>query len=154
MVAKSNPGDDWLKLTVTRRYSASAELVFDAWLNPEHARHWLFATPGGKRTRVEIDARVGGRFVIVEQRGTEEAYHSGEYLKIDRPRHLIFSFGVDEALTDAARVEIIITPLSSGCELTLNQAMHPKFLEYFEPTKKGWTTLLNNLDQLLATSKK
>jgi uncharacterized protein YndB with AHSA1/START domain len=36
-----------LSLTVTRDYAASAERVFDAWLDPDMARRFLFATSYG-----------------------------------------------------------------------------------------------------------
>ena len=57
---------DKLSITVTRHFDASPERVFDAWLDPETAGQWLFATPTGQMVKVEIDARVGGRFIIVE----------------------------------------------------------------------------------------
>ena len=67
-----------VRAQVTRRFRAPAEDVFDAWLDPELARQW-FAPGLGEMTRVEIDARVGGIFWLVQRRGTKEAQHTGEY---------------------------------------------------------------------------
>lgn len=139
--------DGRIQLRVTHRFSPSAERVFDAWLDPASAGRWLFATPTGQMVRVEIDARAGGRFVIVERRGEIEAYHSGEYLEINRPRRLVFSFAVDEQLSDAARVQVDITPLASGCELTLTHEMDRKFADYADRTRQGWTNILQALDE-------
>jgi len=141
-----------ITVRVTRRFSASAEQVFDAWLNPEHVGKWLFATPTGKMVRIEIDARVGGRFVIVERRDGVDAYHSGEYLEINRPRRLAFSFALNEQLADAAHVQIDIVSLQQGqqgCELTLTQTLPPKFAEYASRTQQGWTTILETLGRIL-----
>lgn len=138
-----------ITLTVKRRFNVSPELVFDAWLDPKHAGQWLFATPTGKMVRVDIDARVGGRFTIVEKRADVDAYHGGEYLEIDRPRRLVFSFGVDEQLTDAGRVQVDIVPVNGGCELTLKHTMLGKFAEYKDRTEQGWNGILQWLDQYL-----
>ena len=68
------------------RFYFSIERVFDAWLDPSKASKFLFATPTGKMVRVEIDARVGGSFVITRRDG-EDVGHVGDLSwEIDRPR--------------------------------------------------------------------
>jgi uncharacterized protein YndB with AHSA1/START domain len=131
---------------VTRRFAASAERVFDAWLDPASARRWLFATEYGEMIRNEIDPRVGGRFTFTERRGSEDIEHTGEYLEIDRPRRLVFTFGVPAYSSEFAEIAVEIRPLPAGsCELTLTQAMAPEFAEYRDRTQDGWTKILNGL---------
>ncbi len=138
---------------VARGFAASAEQVFDAWLDPAVAGKWLFATPDGVRTRVAIDARVGGRFAIVEQRGDLEAYHGGVYVELERPRRLVFTFAVDEALTDPGRVAVDVTSLDEQeCELTLTHEMAPEHVAQRDRTAQGWRTLLASLSRALAES--
>src|ERR1044072_2989966 len=72
-------------LTLTREFDAPAEGVFDAWLNPADARRFLFATPEGDMQTVEIDARVGGRALIVEGRAAGGAHHRMQFEAIARP---------------------------------------------------------------------
>lgn len=133
-------------LVVTRFFAAPAERVFDAWLDPAAAGRWLFATPEGKMVRVEIDARVGGRFTIAEQRPDGLAEHVGAYLEIDRPRRLVFSFSVPKYSAQATRVTIDLVPRGAGCELTLtHEGVLP---DYEKPTLSGWTGIL----ELLATT--
>lgn len=132
---------------VSRRFAHPAEAVFDAWLNPALAGKFLFATPTGVMKTVEIDAQVGGKFNIVETRDGEDAAHVGEYLEIDRPRRLVFSFG-DGIAFDATTVTIEIVATPQGCELTLT---HDGVLEpWAAQTNTGWTGILEGLDKALA----
>ena len=58
-------------IRITRRFSAPPERVFDAFIEPEVAGRWLFATALRPMTDVEIDARVGGSFRFAERRDDE-----------------------------------------------------------------------------------
>lgn len=138
---------DPVKLTVSHTYSASAERVFDAWLDPDKAGRFLFATPDGEMIKVEIDPVVGGGFNFTERRGDDDVAHIGEYLEIDRPRRLVFEFGVPMYSPDKGRVEVDIEGLAEGgCKLTLTAWVDP---EYAERTEHGWTTILGNLDHIV-----
>jgi len=135
---------------VTHRFAASAERVFDAWLDPKSAGRWLFATAAGQMVRVDIDARVGGRFVLVDRRDGEDIEHCGEYLQIDRPRRLVFTFGVPKYSAEMTRVCIDIIPRDPGCELTLtHEGVLP---DYTARTEAGWTGILAHLAEVLARS--
>ena len=130
-------------LRVTRRFEAAAVRVFDAWLDAERARRWLFAAPGGEMVRAEVDARVGGTFRFVDRRDGVDVEHVGEYLEIDRPRRLVFTFGVPLYSAERSRVTVEIAPLDAGCELTLtHEGVLP---DYAERTTEGWTTMLGGL---------
>jgi uncharacterized protein YndB with AHSA1/START domain len=149
-VADARPGGRPIKVRVARGYAASAERVFDAWLDPAQAGRWLFATPDGVMERVEIDPRVGGRFAIVERRGEASAYHGGVYLEIQRPRRLVFDFAVDEALTDPSRISVDVTSLDDeGCELTLTHELAPEHAAFKDRTHQGWRNVLAGLARVL-----
>ena len=142
---------DTIDVRVTHRFSATPERVFDAWLDPEKARHFFFATPMGRIVRAEIDARVGGKFVMVDRRDGEDVEHTGEYLEIDRPRRLVFAFAVPKYSPNVDRVTIEIVPLETGCELTLTEELKPEFAEYKSRTEKGWSTILEALDAAISS---
>jgi uncharacterized protein YndB with AHSA1/START domain len=138
-----------LRVRVTRRFSASPERVFDAFLDPEKAGRFMFATATGQMVRAEVDARVGGEYVFTDRRGGEDAEHFGRYLEIDRPRRLVFSFSVDRADPDGDRVSIDIVPLESGCELTLTHEMKPEWADWADRTTEGWAGMLEGLAAVL-----
>ena len=130
------------RVEVSRRLAARPEQVFDAWLDPQSVRHWLFATPGGVMERAEIDPRVGGRFTIVERRGGELAEHYGEYVDIERPRRLAFDFWTSFS-DERTRVTIAIAPDGDGSLLSLtHEGVWP---DYAERTREGWTRILDGL---------
>lgn len=136
-------------LVVKRGYDFPAEQVFDAWLTPDIARLWLFTTTDSEVIRCEIDARVGGRFEIVDRRDSGEfkgeIRHIGEYLEIDRPRRLVFTLSVPQFDPSVSRIEIDIVETATGCELTLTEYDTPP--EWQEASRRGWTMLLGNLER-------
>lgn len=133
------------KVTVTRRFTASAERVFDAWLDPATAGSWLFATAEGTVTRCDIDPRPGGTFTITDSREGEAVEHIGTYQEIDRPRRLVFSLSVPKYSSESARVIVEIAPSGDGCELTLTQEISPEIAEFLESAREGWTSILDSL---------
>lgn len=139
-------------LQVTHHYRASIERVFDAWLNPATLGRWLFATPTGEMVRIEVDARVGGRFVVVERRDGVDVEHTGEYLTIDRPHRLVFTFGVPAygPHVSTISIDLVALPDNQGCILTLtHEDLLPDFKAQIE---QGWTTMLVNLDAALSAA--
>lgn len=141
--------EESVQVRVTHRFTASAERVFDAWLDARTVGQWLFATPTGQVVVTEIDPRVGGRYRIVDRRDGQDVEHFGEYLEIDRPRRLVFTLSVTGYEEVADRITIDVVPLESGCELTLTHEMHPEFAEWADRTESGWTTILAKLAEVL-----
>ncbi|MEP9358688.1 SRPBCC domain-containing protein [Sphingomonas sp. KR3-1] len=136
-------------LTVTREFAASAERVFDAWLDPRDAARFLFATPDGEMLACEIDPRVGGRGLIVERRASGDARHRIQFEAIERPHRLVFLFAADPAEEGQwTRVSIAIVPSHQGCTLTLTHEMDPAWAAYEDQTRKGWTMILESLGRI------
>ncbi|MDP3855975.1 SRPBCC domain-containing protein [Phenylobacterium sp.] len=135
-------------ISVSRRFDATPEQVFDAWIDLKLAAKFLFATPTGEIVKVEMDARVGGGFLIVDKRpGVGEASHHGTYVEIDRPRRLVFDFSVEAYSKDTTRVTVEIRPAGDGCELILTHEDIGD--EYVERTEGGWTMILEALAKAL-----
>src|SRR5688500_15198168 len=136
-----------VRARISRRFQFPAEDVFDAWLNPALAREW-FAPGLGEMTRVEMDARVGGTFWLVQKRGTEEARHTGEYLEIDRPRRLVFTWRTPP-LEDVSRVVIEIETTDDGCELTVTHEMNAQWAEFVDRAAGAWKKMSDAIAGLL-----
>ena len=133
---------DAVTVSIERRIAAPPERVFDAWLDPAAARHFLFATPDGVMERVDIDPRVGGGFRVDERRGDHIAEHHGEYVELDRPRRLAFDFWTSFS-SERTRITIDIAPDGDGSLLTLTH--EGVWADYEERTRKGWTMMTDAL---------
>ena len=155
-----------IEAKVTHRFKASAERVYDAWLDPEKARLWqkhasaetrcglpaalIDLGLSGEIKRVEIDARVGGSFLFSDMRDGTETKHRGTYLELDRPRKIVFTwiFGEqDEA--DPSKVTLTIEPDGQGCIVSVVHEMDAKWADYIDQTESGWSCMLKAIDAFL-----
>jgi uncharacterized protein YndB with AHSA1/START domain len=132
-------------LHVTQRFAVSPARVYDAWLDQELLGRWMFGlTMQDEVVRIAIDPHVGGRFSFVVRRNGQELDHTGAYLELERPRKLVFTWGI-AGYGNPARVELAIAPVESGTELTLTTWMPPEWADYAERTRNGWSKILGAL---------
>lgn len=132
---------------VSQFFVATRSVVFAAWTDAPTASRWLFATAGGENLRTEIDARVGGRFVVTERRLGIDVEHLGRYLEVDRPRRLVFELQVPAISQLVTRVNVGLTLAEGGCELLLT---HEGVLQSaILSTELGWLKMLLGLDRVL-----
>jgi len=134
-------------LCVSRRFGAPPQRVFQAWLDPQIAGQWLFATALRPIARVEIDARVAGSFCFVDRHDYRTIEHSGEYIEIVPHRRLVFTLSRESRPHLVTRVAVAITPLKRGCELVLTHANVPP--ECASHVKARWTGILYGLGATL-----
>ena len=140
-----------LTLNVRKTIHAPIEKVFDAWLNPELLAQFILPMPGMPQPEVENDAQQGGSFTIVMQVGDDKIPHTGEYLEINRPDKLVFSW-LSPCSTDGSQVTIDFKAVDSST--TDVELTHVRFID--EETRAdhegGWTNILEMLDEVLSLS--
>jgi uncharacterized protein YndB with AHSA1/START domain len=141
---------------VTHRFTASPERVYDAWFDPAKLRTWMSAALkemglSGDIRRIEVDARVGGKFFFSDMREAGEAKHWGTYRVLDRPRKIEFTWIVDESQdADPSVVTIAIEPDGAGSIVTI---VHAKiWASYVEKVEMGWSRMLRAIDAMLNSS--
>jgi uncharacterized protein YndB with AHSA1/START domain len=144
---------------VKHGFAAGPETVFDAWLDPRIASKFFFATETGTMVCCDINAKPGGAFTVIDRRpkddggpGTHDVVHVGQYLALERPHRLAFSFTVPEYSKEETTVTLDITPgTSGGSELTLTHDLGTRDTarQYRDKTENGWKTVLGNLDRAL-----
>ena len=70
-----------LTTTLSKRFDASPEVVFDAWTDPEGMGAWF--SPMTTASVPKLDLRVGGDFQIDMHGEDKDHVHTGRYLEIE-----------------------------------------------------------------------
>ena len=138
-------------LRITRRFDAPPARIFDAFVEPAMAREWLFTSPNTDldAREVAIDLRPGGAWRMTNPMPDQEIVGVGEYLEIDRPRRLAFTFSIPQFGPGEDRIVVELEPGDGGTVLTLSQELLPA--EHHDATRQGWAQMFERLDALLAS---
>ena len=137
-------------LVVVRRVMAiPREEVFAAWLDPVSMRRWM--RPGDvDRATVEVDPRVGGKFRIVMHHAGRDDAHWGEYLAIEPPSRLSFTWISEYTNLQPTVVTVELLEKNGGTEVVLTHRRLP--LERREAHRGGWSSILQKLEETLAAA--
>lgn len=112
VVAAAKRGDSY-RVEVRKLIARPAEEVFAAWITPGCLEKWI--CPGGPGARVTAEVRVGGRFHIDMFGAKGEIWpHDGEYLEVDPPRRLAFTW---------------VSPGENGCAESLGSVVTIDFYD-------------------------
>jgi len=133
---------------LSRQVRAPPERIFDAWLNADEARTFLFAGRIGAAISAEIEPRVGAGFRIVRRWGGEDVEYSGEYLEIDRPYRLVFSLFVEKYAQRDDRVIVELAPLEEHSLLVLTHELSLPNPAERSRIQRAWATGLDQLEAL------
>jgi uncharacterized protein YndB with AHSA1/START domain len=138
-------------LRMERAFAAPAQRVFDAFTSEEVMRRWWHASPDWETPEASVDLRVGGRVrVVMRDPDTEARYGGeGEYVEIDPPRRLAFTWVWDD---DRHRlVQLIeIEFEESGGVTTVHFTHHNLWDEDTVAShEEGWGIAFDNLARTL-----
>ena len=135
---------------VVRRFDARRERVYDAWLDPAMLGHWMFGPEvrAEEIVRLVVHAHVGGAFSFVVRRGGTEVEHVGEYLALDRPRRLAFTWTVAGEQA-SSRVLVELAEVHGATEITLVHELAPEWEGFAERAAAAWGVMLDALAQAL-----
>jgi uncharacterized protein YndB with AHSA1/START domain len=138
-------------LVVRRHMAIPRERVFEAWLDSESLAHWMRPADFTHAT-VSVDPRVGGGFRIVMEGRTDggDYEHRGEYLAIEPPSLLSFTWVSKATDYTPTVVTIEFHERGSGTELVLTHQRLPA--KSLENHREGWTDILRLLEAALTRS--
>jgi uncharacterized protein YndB with AHSA1/START domain len=127
-------------LRLERLLPAPIATVFAAWTNPALMAQWL--TPIGY-AEVEADVRVGGRFRVTMLDGDVRLEHTGEYLVVDPPRRLSFTWLSPFTGGHASQVDVTLTDRGPATLLVLSHRGLPS--DTRSSHEGGWVRILERL---------
>jgi len=133
-------------------FSVPAERVFNAFLDTKMIGRFMFGPEIREEEIVSLqnEPRVGGSFSYVVRRQGKTFEHTGEYIEIDRPRRLVFTWSVKEdPANNQSRIVIEIAPIIAGCELTLTHEMPHGQEDFVEKGKAAWGKMIDKLTEIL-----
>lgn len=130
---------------VQRVMPAPPEVVYDAWVRAESMAGFLCPPPGS--AEVTADPRLGGSVRIVMSFPDRTTVIEGEYLALDRPHSLSFSWrsvrqGVDSIVTVSVEAHGVGETLMTITHSRLPQAWRDSY-------EGGWSGISERLERLL-----
>lgn len=148
---------DKIEAKVTHRFRASPERVFDAFVDPVLARRWQAAwlKRNGEScnlTEIQLEPRVGGKLRLADGQNGSSTRHFGQFLTLDRPGRIAFSWMAHESeADDPAIVEMIIEPEPNGpgSVVTLYNTLNAQFEDWLAQTERGWMAMLGGIEDVI-----
>ncbi|MFJ7826723.1 SRPBCC domain-containing protein [Psychrobacillus sp. NPDC096623] len=154
-----------IALTMTKSFDVTADKVFDAWLNSEMMRKWLFTMEHTNKVSMN-EPHVGGAWEIVDHREGKDYRAIGEYLEINSPNKLVLTFKMPQFSDTVDEITVEFESTENGCVMTFTQLIvvpHEEGWtekdiekaqdEYKTQTEQGWGYMFEGLKQLVETGK-
>jgi uncharacterized protein YndB with AHSA1/START domain len=139
------------EVVITRVFSASREMVFEAYTRPELLKRWLGVRNGWTLPVCEVDLRVGGAYRYVwrkEAKGIDMGM-GGVFLEIDPPEKIVCTEKFDDAWYPGEAVSTVTFSETEG-RTTLTMTMRYESTEARDVTMKSGmeTGLAESFDML------
>lgn len=137
--------------TIVRDFAAPRDQVWDAWTNPDVMARWFhpetLVTP---RESVTVDLRVGASYTYtmrIDETGQEFPV-AGEYLRIEPPRRLDFTWGSPDHTDGAPRVSVVFEDHGeAGTRMTFTLIGIPNDSGADASAYDGWDSAFNVLER-------
>ncbi len=132
-------------LEISRRFDASPERVFDAWLSTEWGE-WL--PPAGAVCKVTtIEPRAGGRYLVTMSMPDGRTVEiSGIYREVLRPEKLVFTW-LGNYNSQETLITLTFKPDGTGTVMNLRQDGFPT-TELRDGFNNGWNGKHGSFDKL------
>lgn len=110
-------GDGQSLVRFERRFDVDREKVFDTLTKPDQMLVWW-----GDDAEIEVDLQVGGRWTIIRREDGVEYLATGEYLEVERPSLLKYTFGMPQFSPNSDTITIRIDEDGDGSRVTFEHS--------------------------------
>ena len=148
--------DPELVLLLERTLHAPRDLVFQAWIDPQHLAQW-WGPKGFTNPECEVDARTGGMIRITMQAPDGTLIPTeGTFLEITRPERIVFSTQAFKNALGEAQLETIntvtLTEVDGATHLTVQAVVTragPGVAASLSSMQEGWNQSLDRLTAVI-----
>lgn len=149
-------------LVITRTFDAPAELVWEAWTNPEAFKKW-WGPEGFSCPHCEIDLRLGGKFLgCMRSPEGKDFWSTGTYKEIKPKQKLVCTdsfadeqgnvvpashYGMDDFPMELL-MSVTFDQINSKTRMTLRHQGFPEG-EMLDQAREGWNQSFDKLAQSL-----
>jgi len=141
--AAAEPSAHALDLTAT--FARPAEALWASLVEQDGLATWW--GPHGFATTADVDARPGGRYRLTMRPPAGDPFHvTGQFVEVDRPRRLSYTFRYEEPLEDDRETVVVLTLTTEdgGTRLSLRQSPFVTE-ERRQLHRTGWTESFEKL---------
>ena len=130
---------------VRQRLAAPPDAVFDQWTDPEALAEWMCPRPA-RCLSVTADPRIGGVLQFEIEEAGVTFLVSGNYLTLDRPRRLSFTWSCSTWPDPTVQSLVTVTIEPDGADasvLVIEHALLPAGLA--DQHARGWALIAEQL---------
>jgi len=136
-------------VTVRRVLPAPPDIVYDEWLDPAGMTEWMCPRPA-RAVKISLEPSVGGSLRIDIEDGGSSLYVTGQYVELDRPRRLRFTWSCSAWADPSVQSVVTVTLADHGADQTMMTIEHEQLPpEQVDDHQRGWGAITVQLGEAL-----
>ncbi len=138
------------RIAVVRRVlPAPPHVVFDEWLDPDGMAEWMCPRPA-RAVKILLEPAVGGSLRIDIDDSGSSIRVTGQFIELDRPRRLRFSWSCSDWADPSVRSEVTVSLEDHGADETMMTIEHEQLPPgQVTPHELGWAAVAVQLAEAL-----